>query len=419
MQFFDLDSLHEVLATLRKNKLRTLMTASGVFWGVFMLVVMLGFGRGLEDGVGRNMLGFTSNNVFLWGQRTSLPFHGFAPGRRVKLHTRDADALARELEHSVLFVAPRTQLGGWRDGNNVTYQSTTGNFGVMGEVPAFAEIENIRPYEGRFINELDLRERRKVAVIGEQVRTVLFGKEPALGKAIQIKGMFFEVIGVNRSSQPAEQGERANGTVHVPFTTFQAAFNAKDEVGWFALLAKPEADAEAIERAARTLLARRHQVAPGDEGAVGSFNAAKMVQRVRNLFLGIEFFTWFVGAFTLLAGALGVSNIMLISVRERTVEFGVRKALGATPWSVVSLVLKEALLLTTLAGYLGLISGVAALEGMSRVFGKGGGPLGAPSVDLRIAVVATCVLAVAGVLAGVAPASRAAKIRPVEALRAE
>lgn len=418
MPGLDLDSLHEVLASLRKNKLRTLLTASGVFWGVFMLVVMLGFGRGLEDGVGRNMIGFVSNSVFIWGQRTSQPFKGFAPGRRVKLHNSDAGALARELDQLSL-VAPRSQLGGWRDGNNVSYQGQTGNFGVMGEVPAFAEIEHVRPYLGRFINQLDIDQRRKVAVIGEQVRSVLFGDEPALGKPIKIRGIFFEVVGVHRSTRPAEQGERDNATVHVPFTTFQTAFNGKDEVGWFALLAQPGADAEALERQARAVLARRHSVAPGDTGAIGSFNAAKMVERVKNLFLGIEFFTWFVGAFTLLAGALGVSNIMLISVRERTVEFGVRKALGATPWSVVSLVLKEAALLTTLAGYSGLACGVLALEGLSRVFGQGGGPLGSPSVDLRIAVVATLVLAVAGVLAGVAPARRAARIRPVEALRAE
>jgi putative ABC transport system permease protein len=415
---FDLDGLHETLATLRKNKLRTLMTASGVFWGVFMLVAMLGFGRGLQDGVGRNMLGFVSNSVFVWGQRTNLPFKGFGPGRRVQLDNGDTEALERELDQ-VLVVAPRTQLGGWRDGNNISYAGNTGNFGVMGEIAEFADIQDIRPYAGRFINQLDIDQRRKVAVIGEQVKSVLFGDDPAVGKAIKIKGMFFQVIGVDRSALPGEQGERANATVHVPFTTFQTAFNAKNVVGWFALLVEPDGDSEAAERQARAVIARRHSVAPGDEGAIGSFNAAKMVRRVSNMFLGIEFFIWFVGAFTLLAGALGVSNIMLISVRERTVEFGVRKALGATPWSVVSLVLKEAALLTTLAGYGGLVVAVVALEAVPRFFAEGDGPLGTPSVDFRVALGATAVLALAGVLAGVAPARRAARIRPVEALRAE
>jgi putative ABC transport system permease protein len=418
MRWVDLDGLHEVTATLRKNKVRTLMTASGVFWGVFMLVLMLGFGRGLQDGVRTNMIGFVSNNVYIWGQRASLAFEGFQPGRRIQLRTGDVEALERELPELDV-IAPRAQLGGWRDGNNVSYQEKTGNFGVMGDVPAFAEIEDMRTHVGRFINRLDMEQRRKVAVIGEQVEAVLFGTEASLGRNIKVKGMHFEVIGVFRSSRPGEQGERANTTVHVPFSTFQSAFNAKNQVGWVALLAKPGASSEALEKAARRVLERRHSIAPGDENALGSFNANKAMQRVSNLFLGIEFFIWFVGVLTLLAGAMGVSNIMLISVRERTVEFGVRKALGATPWSVVSLVLQEAVLLTSLSGYLGLVSGVLALEGMARFFAGGEGPLGAPTVDLSIAIIATVALGAAGVLAGLAPARRAAQIRPVEALRAE
>lgn len=419
MSLFDADNWFEVFSTLRRNKLRTLMTASGVFWGIFMLVLMLGFGRGLESGVGRTMTGFVSNSVYLWGQRTAKPFKGFQPGRQIELNNEDTAALQREVD-GVAAIAPRVQLGGWRDGNNISRGNKTGNFGVMGDTPAFAQIEAVRPYQGRFINELDLAQRRKVCVIGEQVRQVLFeADEDVLGKTVKVRGIHFGVIGVLRSEQPGEQGDRANSTVHIPFTTFQTAFNGENKVGWFALLAEGETPGEAVERQAREVLRRRHAVAPDDRNAIGSYNAARTVERVTNLFIGIRFFMWFVGLATLAAGALGVSNIMLISVRERTVEFGVRKALGATPGSVVALVLQEAALLTTLSGYIGLVAGVLALLGLKHVLGSLDGPLGAPEVDLEVALIATLVLAVVGVLAGLAPSRKAAAIRPVEALRAE
>lgn len=418
MRFIDLDSMHEVFSTLSRNKLRLLMTASGVFWGIFMLLVMLGFGNGLEAGVSKNMIGFVSNSVYTWGQRTSKPHEGFQPGRRVRLRNEDAAALEAGLD-DVAVVAPRAQLGGWRDGNNVTYQEKTGNFSVMGDTPAITQIVPIFPYEGRFLNQLDMDQRRKVAVIGEQVRTVLFGRQSPLGESIKVRGIHFEVIGVFKSEQPADQGERANATVFVPLSTFQTSLAPNREVNWFALLARPGASSEALEQQALAILKRQHSVAPDDTNAFGSYNAAKQVERVSNMFTGIRFFVWFVGILTLLAGALGVSNIMLISVRERTVEFGVRKALGATPASIVALVMQEAALLTSLAGYSGLVCAVLTMEGLRHFVPDGEGPLASPRIDLAVGLVATLVLLVVGVIAGVAPARRAASIRPVEALRSE
>ncbi len=415
---FDLDRWQEVFATLRTNKLRTAMTACGVFWGVFMLVLMLGFGNGLQQGVAQKMFGFVSNAVYVWGGRTSIPYRGLAERRRVRYTNADTEAI-RSIE-GIDALAPRIQLGGWRDGNNMTHGAKTGNFAVMGDYPDLAKIDGILPSEGRFLNDLDLAERRKTAVIGEQVRKVLFDEgEPALGQYIKIRGIHFRVVGVFTSPQPGEQGDRANSTVHIPFTTFQRAFNAYDQVGWFALGAAPNVDATVIERKVKRVLFSRHAVHPDDEQAIGSFNAAEKFGHVQRLFLGIRFFIWFVSLATLAAGALGVSNIMLISVKERTKEIGVRKALGATPASIVTLVMQEAALLTVLSGYVGLVFGVLMLELAGKALTRLDAPLSSPSIDLTTALWSAGLLAVIGVIAGIAPAGRAASIRPVVALRSE
>ncbi len=416
---FDWDKWQELLSTLRHNKLRTFLTACGVFWGIFMLVLMLGFGNGLREGVTRNMVGFVTNSVFIWGQRTSMPHKGIQPGRWVKLNNGDVEALERQLS-GVEAVAPRIQLGGWRDGNVVSRREKVGSFGVMGDVPQFADVQGIVVDTGRFINPLDLAEHRKVAVIGAQVRNVLFSEdEDPIGQTVQIKGVHFRVIGAYTSSRPGQDGERENSTLHIPFSTFQRAFNAKDRVGWFALLAAPGAVAADVERQAREVIRQHHTINPQDEQAIGSYNAGKEYSRVQNLFRGVEFFIWFVSITTLCAGALGVSNIMLVSVKERTREIGVRKALGATPWAITSLVLREALMLTMLAGYVGLFCGVVVLEGARVLMTDLGGPLGAPSIELWAALVACGVLVVTGIVAGIVPARHAARIHPVSALRYE
>jgi putative ABC transport system permease protein len=419
VRLIDLDTWQEVFSTLQKNVLRTVMTAWGVFWGTFMLVVMLGFGSGLEVGVNENMLGFSANNVYAWGQNTTLPYAGLAPGRWVRLDVDDVAALRNALPGAVA-IAPGIELGGWRDGNNVSYREKTGNFGVKGESPELAKVSVDRPYLGRFINELDMERRRKVTVIGQAVRRMLFPDEvDPIGEYVRIRGVHFQVVGVMDSEQPGDEGERNNGTLVVPFTTFQAAFNTGDRVGWIGVRLADGVDGEEIERAIKATVGARHRVHPDDPNAVGSFNLSEKHLRAENLFRGIRAFVWLVCIATLLAGALGVSNIMLISVKERTREFGVRKALGATPASIVRLVLQEATVLTALAGYLGLVAGVLALELVARYAATGTGPMGAPSIDLTVALIATAVLGASGAVAGIAPARHAARIHPVVALRSE
>jgi putative ABC transport system permease protein len=415
---FDVDTWHEVFSTLQKNLLRTAMTAWGVFWGAFMLVVMLGIGRGLEGGVTRNMDSLAANNVFVWGGRSSVPHAGLALNRPIRLDIDDV-AVVQQLP-GVVAVAPSIELGGWRQGNNIVYRERVANFGVRGETPQFLEVGVDRPYAGRFINETDMRERRKVVVIGEAVRQLLMSDEvDPIGQYLQIRGVYFQVVGVMASVQGGDDSERTDNSVVVPFSTFQTSFNGRGRVGAMGIRVRQDTDSGELEQTLRRSLGARHRAAPGDPQAIGSFNLSKQTQRVVNLFRGVSAFVWFVCVCTLLAGALGVSNIMLISVKERTREFGVRKALGATPGSVVRLVLQEASVLTALSGYLGVVAGVLCLQLMSRYASSKQGPLAPPSIDLGAALIATLVLVLAGLLAGIAPARHAARIRPVIALRSE
>jgi putative ABC transport system permease protein len=290
----------------------------------------------------------------------------------------------------------------------------------MGDVPEFRHVEPFRVLSGRFLNDPDLAEARKVAVLGDQTRAVLFGDESPIGRSIQIKGVFLTVIGEVTTDKTGDDGDRVRSAIFVPFSTFQRAFNQRDRVGWFSLTTLPGVAPEPVEAAVKAAIAERHSIHPLDQDALGSFNLAKQIEKVDGLFRGIRLFVWFVGTLTLLAGVLGVSNILLITVKERTREIGVRKALGATPWSVISMILKEAVVLTSLSGYLGLVAGVGALEAVGKVLTKlENAPLNQPEIDVRVALLAMLILVVSGTLAGVVPARHAARISPVEALRTE
>jgi putative ABC transport system permease protein len=416
---FDLDTWQEIAATLRSNKLRALLTASGVFWGLFMLILMLGLGRGLENGTRKNLAGLAPHAVYVWGQRTGLPYRGLQPGRGVRFDDDDIRRIAAVpgVEH----VAPRLRLGGWREGARVSHRDKTGSINVLGDVPAFAKIESMPVVQGRFLNDLDIAERRKVVVLGRKARDALFAKgERAIGDFIAVNGVYFRVVGEIRSEKGGDEGDRVENSAFVPFTTFQQAFNQPNRVGWFSLSVRTDASASAVEKQVRQALSERHGVHPNDEQAIGSFNAAEQFGKVQGLFRGIRAFVWFVGTLTLLAGVLGVSNILLIIVKERTRELGIRKALGATPSAIVGLILQESVALTALSGYAGLVAGVGALEVLSNFVAKlDGAPLTRPEVDLQAALIAAAVLVVAGAVAGIVPARHAARVAPVEALRAE
>jgi putative ABC transport system permease protein len=416
----NLDTWQEILATLRRNRLRTLLTALGVFWGIFMLLLMLGFGNGLRAGIERQMSDRAPNAIFVFAGRASLPYDGLPPGRRIQLTNDDVPAIASVpgVEH----VAPRNSLGGWRGGITVVRGSRTGSYSVMGDYPVLRYIEPVTIARGRFINDLDVRDRRKVAVIGEQVLTELFGRDAdPIGGHIRVQGVYFQVVGVIRAPEGGDRGERLAATIFLPFSTFQQAYNFGDRVRFLAVTAEAGEDAGVVEDRIRSVLASRHRFAPHDIQAVRSWNMGKEYDRIQTLFGGIALFVWIVGILTLLAGVVGVSNIMVIVVRERTKEIGVRKALGATPLSIIALILQESVVLTALAGYAGVVAAVGLLEafGIWIAGADGSIPMAAPHIELSTALVATVVIIVSGALAGIIPARLAAAVNPVEALRAE
>lgn len=419
---FDRDKWAEIYQVLSKNPFRTIATAFGVFWGIFMLIIMLGAGQGLERGITADFSSGATNSMFLWTQSTSKPYAGFKVGRYFNMNNSDMEYLRQNVPE-IEYLCPRNQLGGYRGGNNVTRKDKTGAFSIYGDYPEFNKIEPSPISAGRFINNRDIEETRKICVIGEHVVSVLFepGENP-VGQYINISGVAFMVVGTYASLQKGERAEEDTKSIYIPFTTFQKAFNYGDIVGWISATAKPQFSVADMEANIRDRLKERHKIHPEDDRAFGSWNKQKAYNELRMLFGGIRGLSWFVGVLTLLAGIIGVSNIMLVIIKERTNEFGVRRALGATPWNVRFQILIESVVLTSLAGFLGIIAGVWSLEGIDNLLSAqpdGGGAMRNPGVEFGIVIIALTVLIISGALAGLLPANRALNVKPIEALRAE
>jgi putative ABC transport system permease protein len=421
---FDLDHWQEIAAALGKNRLRTFLTAFGVFWGIFLLVVLLGAGNGLNNGVMQGFSGTATNSLFVWGMRTSKPYAGMDAGRSIEFTNADTDELRRRIPQAAV-IAPRLQMGGFRGGATARRKGEVGSFNVMGDYPEIFTIQSMVLDRGRLLNRFDLDDKRKVAVIGTRVEETLFEKgEDPIGDAIEVNGVWFKVVGVFRTRQTGNQGERDAQTIYIPFTTYQQAFNASNRVQWYAVTAKEGSSASDVEIQVLDLLRSRHKVAPDDRRGIGSFNLEKEFGKLQGLFSGIRTLMWIVGLGTLAAGAIGVSNIMLIVVRERTKEIGLRRAIGATPWKVMGQIVFEAVVLTSIAGFLGLSVGVGLLEVVARLIPQSGGATGPsmfinPGVSFSDAVEAITILIIAGSIAGLIPAQRAVAVTPVVALRSE
>ena len=417
---FDVDVWQEIFSTIKKNKLRTFLTGFSVAWGIFMLMILLGSGNGLQNGVKEQFADNSVNIMWMWTGETSMPYHGLKEGRPIKFKNDDYMFL-KEKGTDLEQVSSRFYLPG-----NImyTYKNEYGSFETSSCHPALKEMEKVNIVAGRFINDLDMTDFRKVIVIGDNIKKALFKDEDPMGKYIKLNNVPFKVVGL--AFDKKRQNER---TAYIPVTTAQRIFNGADRVHSFAVttkMVKTAEEADAITEKVRLDMALRHNFDPKDKRAMGSFNMLAEYIRTMKIFQAIKIFVWIIGIGTLIAGIVGVSNIMLILVKERTREIGIRKALGASPASVIGLVLLESILITTVAGYIGLLFGVSIMEGINfaieQMLATGGGEgmfFRNPTVDFATAIVSTLILIISGALAGYLPARRAANVKPIEALRDE
>ena len=416
---FDLDRWQEIWFTITHNKSRSVLTAFGVFWGMFMLVVMVGAGIALDRGISANVEGFATNSCFVWSQETTEPYKGFRKGRNWNMENSDIPLLLNKVPE-IQYLAPVLSGGNGGGTNNVTRNEKAGSYNINGYYPQYNLIDESKMTFGRYINDIDIAEKRKVCVIGERVCEVLFPKnENPLGKNIQVNGIYFQVVGVARHTSDINIGGNPEESVVLPFSTMQQAFNQGNMVHYLAVTAQPGVKVKVIEDKIREVLKTKYSISPDDKKAVGGFNVEDQFTMFLYLGLGIGFLIWFVGLGTLFAGAVGVSNIMLVTVRERTKEIGIRRALGATPRSIITQILSESIILTLIAGILGLMLGVGLLSLVGMALSGGDQFFQDPQISFTVAISALFILLIIGTLAGFIPANRAMKIKPIEAIREE
>ena len=418
---FNRDRWNEIIEALTSNVFRTILTAFGVFWGIFILIILLAAGKGLENGVKQDFGDIATNTMFMWTQGISKPYKGLPKGRRFTYKVDDVAAI-RDNVPNLRFVSPRNQLGGFGGANNVVRGLNTGAFNVYGDYPEIIKQEPMTITSGRFINYNDINENRKVAIIGEGVQSELYEKgESPLSTYIKINGVNFTVIGTYKKKSNDGDGEEGQKQIFVPFTAFSQAFNRGDRVGWMAITANDGSSITSLKEQIFEVIKERHTIHPDDKRAIGHFDLYAEFSKIEGLFGALNLVAFVVGILVLLSGIIGISNIMLIVVKERTKEIGIRRALGATPWSIKGQILLESIFLTIISGMVGIILGTLVIYGLNAIL-EASGPVDMfanPSVNLSVILLALAILIIAGLLAGFIPAQNAIKIKPVEALRTE
>lgn len=408
---FDIDKWQEILATIGKNKLRTFLTAFSVMWGIFMLVVLLGVSEGLQNGIETSFNDDAINSIWVRSGKTSVAYKGLKPGRQIQYTTEDFNEVLRTVQ-GIEYATMRYMV--WNA--EVTYKNEYGSYPIRAVNPDHQFIENSIILSGRFLSNEDILSKRKLAVIGKDVQKDLFPKEDPIGKYIQVFGIPFKIIGVFEDAGSDSEMRY----IYVPITIGQQIFGAGDNIHMFMVTTGTLPLAQTIKMSdeIEDLLKRKHTVAQNDDAAIYVRNNNEEFKQISDIMVGVKVFVWIIGVFTIIAGIVGVSNIMSVVVKERTKEIGVRKALGATPASVIGLILQESIFVTAVAGYLGLLLGVFTIEGMSNLIGKQE-MFERPEVNFNVAITTLIIMVVAGAFAGFFPALRAARISPVEALRDE
>ncbi len=420
---FDLDNINEIWQTIARNKTRSILTAFGVFWGIFILVILLACGNGFNNGLQSQIEGFATNSSFMIPTNTTVAYKGYQKDREWQLDMSDMEAIKKKIK-GIDDLSPISSRWTYNGENNVFYGIKGGNFSMKGVLPNYNEIDRCKVLYGRFINEADIADARKVCVLGKKVYEDVIGtdKNP-LGLMIKANGIYYQVVGVIEAynSKVSIMGS-VNETVVLPLTTMQVAYHTGNKFDFFMFTTARGYNTKDLQAEVKTLLRERHDIAPEDEGAFMCFDLEDVFTMFDYLFLGIKILIWIVGIGTLLSGVVGVSNIMLVTIKERTREIGVRRALGAKPSVIIRQVMAESLLLTILAGVVGLVIGVAIMAVVSGIVGN------TPSEDMMFldpqigfgaAIVATIIIVLSGLLAGVLPATRAIQIKAIDAIREE
>lgn len=417
---FDRDTWQEIFGSIQKNRLRTIVTVVGVLWGIFIFITLSGAAKGLDNGFDRQFQNVAINSMFLWAQTTSIPYNGFKTGRSLQLKLEDAQFLNNRIAE-LQYIAPRNAIGVFgSNAPSVVRNNKGGNYSIYGDYPIFTKIATKYIYDGgRFINQADIEQVRKVCVIGERTQSELFEEdENPIGDYIRISGVYFQVIGVHKFVPGG--GFESDSDIFIPFTTFRNLYNTGDNVSWFALAAYDDADILSVEEDVKNVMRVKYNVHPKDERAFGSFNLGEIFNRVIGFSKGMNLLSLVVGIATILAGIIGIGNILLISVRERTKELGIRRALGATPNEVRSQIILESIFLSVSSGIMGIVLGsfvlaiINALTANNSTF-----PYTNPTVPLTYVAGALLLMVTLGTLIGLIPAQRAVSVKPIDALREE
>jgi len=393
---FDYDKWQEIFNTISKNKLRTFLTALGVFWGIFMLVVLMGAGTGFQNGVFSMLGGHAKNAMYVWTNATTMPYDGLQAGRFNWITNEDIEAIESDLGDILEHVSCRLGL----PSGEVSYKDKREAFEVRGDTPQMLKIDAFDQKEGRFINEKDMEDRRKIVIIGQSVKDQFFGKgEEAIspiGEFIKIQGVDYMVVGVVASDRKGENATEDNKSIFMPLTTAQQVTNRHGKIGWFVCTINTNYPVSVAEEQIKALIKKRKRIHPDDPRGVGTDNIEEEMKEIMGLFNGISFLIWFVGIGSLLFGIIGVGNIMLIIVKDRTKEIGIRKALGATPRSIVSMILLESVFITTLAGYIGLVVSIGVVYLMKLAAGTDVQFFTNPQIDMQMSIGALVMLIIAG-----------------------
>ncbi len=416
---FKADTWDEIFSSINKNRVRTILTVIGVLWGIFVYIAMSGVAKGLDNGFERQFESVAMNSLFAWSQSTSKPYKGFKTGRRIQLKLSDVEVLKKRVPE-IQYIAPRNATGVFGGSPALTVRGQkSGNYNVYGDFPVYTKIATKKIFDqGRFINQSDIDFDRRVCIIGERTKRELFeDSEEAVGSFLRINGIYFRVVGVHKFVPGG--GFESDGDIFIPFTTFNKLYNKADGVDFMSIAAFDDADIIQVEKDVKTVLKSIHQVDPTDERAFGSFNLGEVFGRIKGFANGLTFLSLVIGIATILAGVIGIGNILLISVKERTKELGVRRALGATPSEVRNLILLESVFLTVISGVMGIILGAGTLSLFNRLTKDTDFPYTNPTVPIPYVLGALVLMVVLGTLIGLIPAQRAVSIRPIEALREE